>query len=144
MIDPHCHTSSIAVAVPAETAFRFMADGIKQGDWAFGSWQRRKLEDGVFVGTSLVDGKQTYVRIHADEGLLLVDYDVGASPQALTPRRNSARIVPGPTLGLPASHCVVTLMTWRNSAADEQRWLQTCAMHEAEMFVIKGLLERGP
>ena len=142
MNDPHCHTSSIAVAVPALTAFRFMADGIKQGEWAFGSWDRRKLNDDVFVGTSLVDGKSTYVRIHADEKRLLIDYDVGTSPEALAPR-NSARIVPGPVLGLPENHCVVTLMTWRHSKAEEQRWLQTSVMHEAEMFVIKGLLERG-
>src|SRR5438132_12579207 len=142
MLDPFCHTGSIAVAVPALTAFRFMADGIKQGEWAFGSWERKRRDDGIFVGTSLVDGKSTYVRIHADETKLLVDYDVGLAPDALAPR-NSARIIPGSVLGMPENHCVVTLMTWRHSKAEEQRWLQTCAMHEAEMFVIKGLLERG-
>src|SRR6185369_604676 len=35
MIDPFCHTSSIAVAVPAEAAFKIMADGIAHGRWAW-------------------------------------------------------------------------------------------------------------
>ncbi len=141
MIDPHCHSASIAVAVPADVAFAFMADGVKQGDWAFGSWQRRALGDGLFVGTSLITGQPTYVRIHADAGRRLIDYDVGLAADALEPR-NSARILPGPVLGLAEDCCVITLMTWRHRRHDDATWMQIGTLHEAEMFVIKGLLER--
>lgn len=50
--DPYCHTTSIAVNRPAEEAFRYMADGIKQGEWAFGSWDREQIGAGLFKGTS--------------------------------------------------------------------------------------------
>jgi hypothetical protein len=143
MIDPHCHTSSIAVAVPAEAAFGIMADGIAQGGWAWGSWQRREVEPGLFVGTSLFDGKETWVRLHVDRARLMVDYDVGRSRDKMQ-FRNAARVLPGPLLGRPESTAVITLMSWRLASQSDEAWQQTCAVHEAEMFLIRGLLEREP
>ena len=48
MQDPHCHSSSIAVSRPAESAFEIMSDGLKQGRWALGSLTRREVEPGLF------------------------------------------------------------------------------------------------
>ena len=91
----------VVVAVPAETAFAYLSDGLKQSDWALGSWHREKIGEQLFRGTSLFDGSETFVRISADETCLLVDYAVGPSLDQM-PRVNSARVVPGPLLGYPA------------------------------------------
>ena len=141
MIDPHCHTSSIAVAVPAEVAFKIMSDGVEQGRWAWGSWQRREAEPGLFVGTSLFDNKETWVRLHIDRARLTVDYDVGRSKDAMQ-FRNAARVLPGALLGRDPNSCVVTLMSWRLASQTDAAWEQTGTVHEAEMFLIRGILER--
>jgi len=141
MIDPHCHTSSIAVAAPAEAAFKIMSDGIEQGRWAWGSWQRREAEPGLFVGTSLFDGKETWVRLHIDRARLTVDYDVGRSRDAMQ-FRNAARVLPGPLLGRAPDTAVITLMSWRLASQSDQAWEQLGVVHEAEMFLIRGILER--
>ena len=141
MIDPHCHTSSIAVAVPADAAFGIMSNGVEQGRWAWGSFDRREVEPGLFVGTSVFDGKQTYVRIHADSTLLLVDYEVGRTKENMQ-FRNSARVLPGALLGHDPGSCVVTLMSWRLASQNDAAWQQLGTVHEAEMYLIRGLLER--
>jgi hypothetical protein len=74
MQDPHCHSSSIAVSRPAESAFEIMSDGLKQGRWALGSLTRREVEPGLFVGQSSFTGKDTYVRLNADPSRFIVDY----------------------------------------------------------------------
>ncbi len=103
MSDRLCHTASIQVGVPAERAFAFMADGMKQGEWAFGSWQRRQVADDLFVGTSLFSGRQVYVRLTPDAGRMLVHYAVGPDSEQLLPRV-IGRVVPGPELGLEAEN----------------------------------------
>ena len=140
--DIHCHTASIAVAVAPETAFAFMADGIKQGEWAFGSWQRTQVGDGLYAGTSLFTGQQTYVRIDADAEKLAIDYAVGASPDALSPRI-MARIIPGAVLGLQPGQCLITLMVWRTADMSDERWHLLSVSHETEMYLIRHLLENG-
>ncbi|MCQ8782141.1 hypothetical protein [Mangrovibrevibacter kandeliae] len=141
MQDPHCHSSSIAVDRPAETAFEIMAEGLSQGRWTLGSYDRRQIEPGLFVGTSLFSGRETYVRLHVDRERFVVDYDVGPSPDALS-FRNMSRVIPGAVLNMPPGSCVVTLLSWRRADQSEAAWMQTSTSHEAEMFLIKGLLER--
>jgi hypothetical protein len=141
MQDPHCHTSSIAVERPARIVFEIMSEGLKQGQWTWGSFERREIEPGLFVGRSVFDGKDTYVRLHADPERLIVDYEVGRSRDAMQ-FRNMSRVIPGDVLGHAAGHAVVTLMTWRLAAQSDAAWAQIGCVHEAEMFLIKGLLER--
>src|SRR5262245_7701520 len=59
------HAATVQVEVPAETAFAYVADGLRQSDWTLGSWNREDLGDGLFRGMSLFDGALTYVRIDA-------------------------------------------------------------------------------
>jgi hypothetical protein len=139
--DPHCHTSSIAVARPAEMVFDIMADGLKQGKWAWGSFDRREVEPGLFVGRSVFDGKDTFVRLHVDRARLVVDYEVGRSREQMQ-FRNMSRVIPGDLLGLGPDQAVVTLITWRLASQSDAAWEQFGCIHEAEMFLIKGLLER--
>jgi len=141
MIDPHCHSSSILVQVPAVQAFELMADGVKQGQWAWGSWQRREAEPGLFVGTSVFDGRETFVRLHVDSERLQVDYDVGRTPDRMQ-FRNMARVIPGGLLQHGDDTCVVSLLTWRLATQDDAAWQQMSTVHEAEMYLIRGLLER--
>ena len=96
------HGSTVVVAVPAETAFAYLSDGLRQSEWALGSWHRERIGEQLFRGTSLFDGSEAFIRISADESLLLVDYAVGPSLEQM-PRVNSARVVPGPLLGYPAT-----------------------------------------
>jgi hypothetical protein len=142
MSDGLFHASTIVVAVPAETAFAYLSDGLKQSEWALGSWQREQIGDDLFRGTSLFDGRETLVRISADAAALLVDYAVGPSLDRM-PRVNSARIVPGPLLGHPEDHCVVTLMKWRTAGQSDETWARGCVTFDTEIHMIKGRLELG-
>ena len=136
------HAASIEVAVPAETAFAYMSDGLKQGDWTLGSWDREQLAHGLFRGTSLFTGSETYVRITAHAEQLLVDYEVGPSRESLL-RLNSARIVPGPAVGRPEGTCLIALTKWRAPGEDDTGWQRGCSAFDTEIHMIKGRLELG-
>lgn len=141
MQDHHCHTSSITVNRPANVAFGIMSDGIRQGSWAWGSADRTEEAPGLFVGTSVFSGKKTWVRLNADPSRFQVDYDVGGSPETMQ-FRNMSRVIPGDLLKIGADKCVVTLLTWRLATQTDAEWEQAGCIHEAEMFLIRGLLER--
>lgn len=141
MQDPHCHTSSILVNRPAAVAFGIMSDGIRQGAWAWGSANRVEQAPGLFVGTSVFTGKQTWVRLNADPARFQVDYDVGGTPDTMQ-FRNMSRVIPGDLLKIGADKCVVSLLTWRLATQTDAEWEQMGCIHEAEMFLIRGLLER--
>lgn len=142
MQDPHCHSSSSMVERPAAAAFEIMSEGLKQGQWTWGSFHRREVKPGLFVGQSVFSGKDTYVRLDVDRKRLLVDYEVGPSEEAMQ-FRNMSRVIPGDVLKMGADKCVVTLLTWRLATQDDASWTQISTVHEAEMFLIKGLLERA-
>ena len=142
MIDPHCHSSSIMVERPAAVAFELMSDGLKQGQWAWGSLNRTEVEPGLFVGTSTFTGKQTFVRLHVDRDRFQVDYEVGAAKDVMQ-FRNMSRVIPGELLRMGPDKCVVTLLTWRLETQTDAEWIQFGTIHEAEMFLIKGILERA-
>jgi len=136
------YAATLEVTVAAQPAFEYLADGLRQGDWTLGSWNRRALGSGLFAGTSLFDGGDVYVRIHADRERLLVDYEVGPSPERLF-RTNSARVVPGEVLGRAPGTCLITLMRWRARDQSNELWRRACASFEAEIHIIKGRLELG-
>ncbi|WP_158971589.1 hypothetical protein [Chachezhania sediminis] len=141
MIDPHCHTSSIKVNRPAESVFALMSDGVKQGHWAWGSAGREDLGNGIFAGTSVFNGARTLVRLNVDPEMMVVNYDVGGSEETMR-FRNMSRVLPGPVLGYGPDECVVSLLTWRLADQDDAAWAQISTVHEAEMYLIKGLAER--
>jgi hypothetical protein len=136
------HAASAEVAVSAETAFAYLSDGLRQGEWTLGSWNREQIGEQLFRGTSLFTGAETFVRITADPEHLLVDYEVGAAPDQLF-RVNSARAVPGPAVGRPEGTCVIALMKWRLPTEDDEQWRRGCVTFETEIHMIKGRLELG-
>jgi hypothetical protein len=139
--DQYCHSSSIEADVPAARAFAYMADGVKQGEWTLGSWNRRKLGDNLFAGTSLFTGEEIFVQIDTEPHHLLVSYSVGPAPDRLLPFI-WARIVDGPDIGRPSGTCVITLLNWRLADDSDSLWLRVCLSLKTEVFIIRGLLER--
>ena len=142
MSDPLFHGATAEIAVSARQAFAYLSDGLRQGDWTLGSWQREQIGDRLFRGVSLFDGTTTYVRITANPDWLVVDYEVGPSLE-LMPRVNSARIVPGPALGRDEGTCLVTLMKWRTPEQSDAVWQRACVTFDTEIHMIKGRLELG-
>src|SRR5579871_5710079 len=136
------HAASAEVAVAAADAFDYLRDGVRQGEWTLGSWQRRQVGENLFHGVSLFDGRDVYVRISADPSLLVVDYEVGPSPDRLL-RVNAARVVAGELIGRDPGSCVVTLMKWRTPSQDDEQWQRLCATFDTEIHMIKGRLELG-
>jgi len=137
------HHATVAVAAPAERALAFMADGLKLGTWAMGCWNTRAVGPDLFVGTSLFDGSEGYVRIVVDRALMNVDYHVGPAPDRLA-HMNSARVISGAALGRAPASCVVTLLAWRPVSMSDADWQRICVTHEAEMLLIQSWLGRPP
>jgi hypothetical protein len=138
----HSHEAAIQVDVPAAEAFAYLADGLRQGDWTLGSWNRRAAGEGIFAGTSLFDGSELLVRLIPHEDLLLVVYEVGHSPSDLRPLV-WARVVPGPVVGLDEGSCVVTLVVWRGEDVGDDTWELLGHTFATEAHMIKGRLELG-
>ncbi len=139
--DQHCHSSTIEVKAPVEIAFEYLSDGVAQGDWTLGSMNRRKLSDNLYSGTSIFNGAELYVRIDKDPERGMIYYHVGPDPENLQPR-NVIRIVPGEVVGADSDSCLVTLLSWRNLQADDEKWKLTCVSHETEMPIIRDRLEK--
>jgi hypothetical protein len=136
------HAASIEVAVPAETAFAYLSDGLRQGEWTLGSWNRERIGDQLFTGTSLFTGAVTFVRISAYPEQLLVDYAVGPALDQMF-RLNSARAVPGPLVGRTGGTCLIALTKWRLPDEEGAQWQRGCVAFDAEIHMIKGRLELG-
>jgi hypothetical protein len=140
-LHPPAHTAAIHVDVPAATAFAFMADGMKQSEWALGSWDRRRHSDDVFVGTSRWDFEDLYVRLRSDPDLLLVDYFGGKDPDDLR-WIVSARVVPGDQLGLGPQRSLITMTCWRGADTTDEAWELQSHIWPTEIALIKALVER--
>ena len=136
-----CHSSTCEVQAKAMDAFDYLSDGVAQGEWTLGSMERRKIGDDLYCGKSIFDNVELYVRIDADAQRLMIFYHVGTDVSQLQPR-NVVRIVPGSVVGKTDEECLVTLLSWRNATASNERWKMTCVSHETEMFIIKNRIEQ--
>lgn len=140
--DANAHSASIAVHVAADVAYAFLADGLNQSYWALGSLERRALGDDLYLGTSMFDGKELYVRLRPNADLRLVDYFLGAGPDSLQHLVES-RVIPGEELGRAPGTCVVTNTHWRPEDMDADEWTLTYYLWKTEVYLIKGHLERS-
>ncbi len=138
--DAWCHTGSIEIQCDASTAIAYVADGIKQGEWALGSIDRREIGEGLFEGTSIFGAGTEYIRIRVDDDNQVVYYDVGHSLDDMR-TLNVIRVVPGSVLGGEAQSCVMTLLSWRVQGTPDEAWARNCVSHETEMYIIKARLE---
>jgi hypothetical protein len=140
---PDCaHCVTALVNVPAAKAFAFLADPLSLGTWSLGCMRTRAVAPtGSYVGTSLYDDSEVTVSVRPHPELLLVDYLVGAAEGAKP--RHSVRVVAADTCGLADSQCYVSLTAWRPGGMTDERWVQLCAAHDAEIWIIKSRIE-GP
>jgi hypothetical protein len=86
------------------------------------------------------DGKDTFVSLYVDRTRLIGDYEVGRSReqmQSTTCRGSSPAISSDWDRTTPWSPS-----TWRLASESDAAWGQFGCVHEAEMFLIKGMLER--
>ncbi len=134
-----CHAATVAVDAPAERALGFMADGLALGRWAMGCWNTRRAGVDLFVGRSLFDGSQGWVRIVVNRKMLNVDYLVGPSQDRLH-HQNTARVIPGADVARDPGTCLVTLLAWRPGDMRDADWHRICLTHEAEMLLIQSWL----
>jgi hypothetical protein len=130
------------VEAEAEVAFAFLADGMNQQYWALGSWDRRPLGEGLFVGTSLFDGTELTVRVIPRPELGIVDFETGKDAGSLA-FAVQARIVSGAELGHGDGACLLTLTVFRAAAVDDDTWERLWHVFETEIHMIKGRLQIG-
>lgn len=136
----HCATAACDAA--ADIAFDVVADPARLGSWALGCWDAQPVDDRTVRGRSLFDGSTSYVRAEPDPAHLSVDFVVGADPGDLV-HRISARVMPGPPLGLDDSRCLVTLLAWRPATMSDERWRRLVASHDAEILLLRAQIEEA-
>jgi hypothetical protein len=135
------HIATLQVDVPPGVAFDYLTDPLKLGRWSIGCFDTRPAGcDGIYTGTSLYDGERVWFRITADQDRRWIDFHLGA-PDRLVPRI-AARVVPGNDLELPDHTCLVSLIAWRNSGMDDERWERLRTAHDAEIWLIKVQIEQ--
>ena len=134
------HAITLQVEVTADIAFDFLADPLRLGRWALACFNTTPAgQSGLFTGVSLYDGSRGWVRLDADKARHIIDFHIGDA-ETQTPRV-SARVIPGPICGLPATSCYVTLTAWRVADMSDDRWSRLCSAHEAEIWLVKSQLE---
>jgi hypothetical protein len=138
----YSHCASVLVDVNADAAFDFLADGMNQSYWALGSLERRRLGEDLFVGTSMFDGSEEFIRIRSHRELRLVDYYVGADRDDLRHAVES-RVIAGHELRRRETQCVVANTIWRSAAIDDEHWDLLYHLWHTEVNLIKGRLERA-
>ena len=56
--------------------------------------------------------------------------------------RISIRIIHANTISKDEPCCVVTLNAWQDSQMNDERWKRLCVTHEAEIHLLKALIEQ--
>lgn len=133
-------TAFIRIDRPVGDVFRFMADPQNLSLWSFGTWRIEVDHNGLVKGASIRDGSVIYVRIDPHPAQNLIDYHVGADPDALLPRV-FVRVSPGSVFG--GAGCGLTMTAIRTEGMDDNRWRSLIASHVTELEIIKSHLETG-
>ena len=134
--------ASILINAPAETVFDYIRDPAKMDRWSFGTWQTQIHADGLIEGLALGSGGLTYLRIDADRSRMIVDYHLGETADALSPRI-FARVIPGAVTGHGTVSSLLLLTALRGASMDDARWAGLCRAHAAELDLIKSQIETG-
>jgi hypothetical protein len=138
--DPLCYTVSVEVDRPSNIVFEYLSNPKKIGRWALGCFDTHPVgKEGLYKGTSLFDGSETWVRIEVDVQRFIIDYCVGDSDHQVP--RIFVRIMPGTIYRNDSSRCIVCMTALRTKDMSEPRWHRLCATHDAEILLIKSQLE---
>jgi len=135
-----CHSVSAHVDVPIDYAFGRCCDPVALGRWTLGSMGFAATDrPGVYRGTSLFDGTETFMEMTVHIHLWLVDFLVGSID--VREPRVSVRLTPGPLWGFGKETSLFSMSTWRASWMDDGRWTRTCFTHETEALLFKAQTE---
>lgn len=135
------HIASVVIDAPLEQVAAFVASPQNLDQWTFGTWEIEDVGDGITKGKSLFDGGEVYVKIECDPKFHMVHYLLSATKQGPFTPRISARVLPGPTMGLGADQSVFSLMAWRHADMDDFRWHKLTSCHETEVLLVKARIE---
>ncbi len=135
-------TRSALISAPASTVFAFMSDADRLTLWSFGTWRIERHDGGLIHGHSLMTGAPIWLRIATWPDALMIDYHLGASPDALRPRI-FARVIPGTVTGHGEDTSLLTMTGLRTADMDDARWAGLGRAHAFEVDVIRGLIESG-
>ncbi|NKB53660.1 MAG: hypothetical protein GKR97_15825 [Rhizobiaceae bacterium] len=135
-------TASIRIDAPAQIIYDYIRDPKKMDRWSFGTWHTTIHQDGLVEGRALGTGAGIFLRIEADLDRLLIDYHIGPTAGALSPRI-FARVIPGAVTGHASNTATLTLTALRSATMDDGRWHSLCRAHAAELDLIKGQIESG-
>ncbi len=136
-----CDTAFIRIRRPVEEVFTFMAAPENMNLWSFGTWRSQIDETGLVRGTSITDGSEIHVRIAPHTEQLLIDYHIGLSSEALTPRI-FARVTPEAVFG-DRNGAGLAMTVFRTAGMDDARWASLKAAHRIELDIIRSALETG-
>lgn len=136
------HITSVEIERSAPQVFAFVSTPANLDRWTFGTWEIEIDEDGLVHGTSLFDGSPIHVRVDPDPKRLIVDYLIADTRDGPLIPRIMARVTPGDRLGRPATHSVLSLMTWRNADSDDFAWHRLTTIHETEILLVKSIIEQ--
>ena len=138
--DGHAHITSARVARPAGDALAFLSNPENLKQWALTRGDVEILGPDLVKGVATGDGSDVYVRIQQPAGSDAVYYRVGDDPDNLAPRI-MVQVMAGPHIDADENQCVVSMLAWRSAAWDDARWAALVEAHEAEIHVIKNLIE---
>lgn len=136
------HATAITVRTPASRAFAFLSDPGELHRWALAEHDVEPAGDNTVRGIHRLDGSTTLVRIDADAGRGIVDYQLAGEDGPPIPRI-MARVVDGSALNDDPALCLISLFAWRTGDMDDGRWRQLIAAHEWEIVLLCKLLEHG-
>ena len=108
--------------------------------WAVGMGRVRIHADGVVEGRFPGTGKPIWARIDADDDRSTILFHLGSGRDSLV-ARIMVHVVSGEVLGDDPRSCVVSLIAWRQSSMDDQRWASLKSGHEGEILEVKRLIE---
>ena len=138
--DGHAHITSARVARSASDALAFLTNPDNLKSWALTRGDVEILAPDLVKGVATGDGSDVFVRIQQPEGSDAVYYRVGGDPDNLAPRI-MVQVMAGPHINADDNQCVVSMLAWRSAAWDDARWSALVDAHEAEIHVIKKLIE---
>jgi len=137
-IDQYCYCSDILTAVPAADLVQILGTGPNHTLWA--SSIKREVEPGIWVGKSVFTNKES-IRLKFDIDAKRYYIDYYAERGGKWGLVNWGRAVPGELMGYPKGTSVAAL--YQTRSANNSLDLMGRIGHDAEMFRIKALAEKG-
>lgn len=134
--------ASVRIAAAADAVYGFVSDPARLNLWSVGTWRTVLHGDGLVEGWAMATGARILVQFDPCPGRRMVDYRIGPTPDALTPRI-FARVIAGETTGHGPGSCLLLLGALRTTEMEQDRWDRMIRTHAFEVDLVKALIESG-